>query len=483
MSIEILGLGPGDPGLITREVWEALERAEEIYARTVRHPTVIALPEGIRRKVRSFDAFYEEHETFDEVYRAIAEEVIRLGQRPQGVTYAVPGHPLVGETPTRLILQRAGEKGIRVEVKEGLSFLEPTFTALELDPLAQGLQVVDASELAAHHHPRLDPDRPALIAQIYDRFVASQVKAALLDLYDDEHPVTLVIAAGARDRRVLRIPLYELDREEGINHLTSLYVPPAPRECSPLTLQEVVAHLRAPDGCPWDRKQTHQSLRPYLLEEAYEVLEALDSGDPEKLRDELGDLLLQVFLHAQIALEEGEFRLEDVIANLIAKLKRRHPHVFGDVKVKDAAEVLRNWEDIKRAERGEEDFRSALDGVPKSLPALAQAQAYHRKAAQAGFDWPDIEGVWQKFYEEVEELRQARTPEEVESELGDLLASVVNLARWLGVDAESALRKANARFARRFREMEKRAAAQGHHVSELDLGQQDALWEEAKREE
>ncbi|HDN80381.1 MAG TPA: nucleoside triphosphate pyrophosphohydrolase [Chloroflexi bacterium] len=478
MSITIVGLGPGNPGLITTEVWEILNNAEEIYVRTIRHPTVSALPEGL--KVHSFDHLYEEKETFDEVYQAIAEEVIKLGSRPQGVIYAVPGHPLVGEATTKLILELAAKAGVEVSIKEGLSFLEPVFTTLRLDPV-DGLQIVDASELAAHHHPRLDPDRPAIVAQLYDRFLASQVKAVLLDIYPEEHPLTLVIGAGTAQEEVVSLPLYELDRYQCIDHLTSLYIPPLPEESSPISLQEVVAHLRSPEGCPWDRQQTHRSLRPYLLEETYEVLEALDSGDTDKLRDELGDLLLQVVLHAQIALEEGEFKLEDVIAGLIKKLKRRHPHVFGGLKVKDAEEVLHNWEEIKRSERGEKDFRSLLNGVPKSLPALAQAQAYQRKVARVGFDWPDVEGVWEKVQEELEELKQARTQEEREAEVGDVLFAMVNLARWLKVDAESALREANARFTSRFREMERLASERGHHLSELNLDQQDRLWEESKK--
>ncbi len=475
MAITIVGLGPGDPSLITREVWEIIRSAGEVYLRTIRHPAAASLPEGVR--VHSFDYLYEEKETFDEVYRAIAEEIVRLGERPEGVVYAVPGHPLVGETTTRLILKMASEKGLEVRIRDGVSFLDSLFTALRLDPL-DGLQIVDASDLASHHYPRIDPDRPAIVGQLYDRFLASQVKAVLLDLYPEEHPVTLVRGAGTEEPVIRTLPLYELDRQEDIDHLTSLYIPPLPEESSFITLQEVVAHLRSPEGCPWDRQQTHRSIRPYLLEETYEVLEALDGEDPLRLREELGDLLLQVMLHAQIALEEGEFRPAEIVAGLIRKLKRRHPHVFGQVKVKDAEEVLQRWERIKREEKEEES--SLLEGVPGALCALAQAQAYQRKAAQVGFDWEDAEGVWRKLEEELAELRAARTPEEREKEVGDVLFTMVNLARWLGVDAESALRLANARFSARFRHIEKEARKRGKRLEEMDLGEMDALWEEAK---
>ncbi len=473
MGILIVGLGPGDPNLITREVWEILQSAREVYVRTIKHPAVAFLPRGV--EVHSFDHFYEEKETFDEVYRAIAEEVVRLGARPEGVIYAVPGHPLVGETTTRLILEMASERGLEVAIKEGVSFLDSLFTALRIDPLG-GLQVVDASELASHHYPRLDSDRPVVVGQLYDRFLASQVKAVLLDLYPEDHPVTLVRGVGTLNPFIRTLPLYELDRQE-VDHLTSLYIPPLSEESSLISLQEIVAHLRSPEGCPWDRQQTHRSIRPYLLEETYEVLEALDEEDPVKLREELGDLLLQVMLHTQIALEEGEFRPAEVVAGLIRKLKRRHPHVFGQVKVKDAEEVLQRWESIKQEER---EGGSLLDGVPKALCALAQAQAYQRKVAQVGFDWEDVEGVWRKLEEELAELRAARTPEEVEKEVGDVLFTVANLARWLGVDAESALRAANARFYSRFRHIELEAGRMGKKLEELALREMDDLWERAK---
>jgi tetrapyrrole methylase family protein/MazG family protein len=463
--------------IITREAWEILQSAGEIYLRTAKHPTVEFLPKGL--KIHSFDHFYEEKGTFDEVYRAIAEEIVRLGARPEGVIYAVPGHPLVGETTTRLILKLASERGIEVSVKEGVSFLDSLFVALGLDPL-DGLQIVDASELASHHYPKLDPDRPAVVGQLYDRFLASQVKIALMDVYPEEHLVTLVRGVGTVSPVVHTLPLYELDRQEGIDYLTSLFIPPLPEEGSFISLQEVVAHLRSPEGCPWDRQQTHRSIRPFLLEETYEVLEALDQGDVAKLKEELGDLLLQVFLHAQIALEEGEFRPTEVVAGLIRKLKRRHPHVFGQVKVKDAEEVVQNWERIKREEKGEEEPGYLLKGVPKALCALAQAQAYQRKAAQVGFDWENVEGVWQKLEEELGELRAAQSPEEVEKELGDVLFTLANLARWLKVDAESALRMANARFASRFKQLEDGAKVKGKKLEELEPEEMDALWEKAK---
>ncbi|MFQ6058407.1 MAG: nucleoside triphosphate pyrophosphohydrolase [Anaerolineae bacterium] len=473
-GITIVGLGPGDAAHLTLEAREILEQAQEVYLRTRRHPAVAALPPHLT--VHSFDHLYEASETFAQVYQAIAEQVLALGQRPQGVIYAVPGHPLVGEESVRRILAGAKEQGLAVQIVAGLSFIEPVLTCLGLDPLG-GLQIVDATELAARHHPNLDPDIPALVGQLYSRELAADVKLTLLNLYPPEHTVTLVRAAGTAEEEARAFPLYELDRQEGVDDLTTLYLPPLPRPSSLITLQDVVAHLRAPDGCPWDREQTHQTLRPHLLEETYEALAALDADDPQVLREELGDLLLQILLHAQIAVEDGEFSLAQVAESIIAKLIHRHPHVFGDVVVADAQEVLHNWEQLKREERGEKG--GIFSGISLTLPALARSQEIQKRVARLGFDWPHREGVWTKVEEELRELRGARE-EEGAREFGDLLFVLVNLARWLGVDAESALREANERFVARFARMEQAAAERGLDLGQMTLDEMNELWEEVK---
>lgn len=475
-GITIVGLGPGDPKQLTLEAQQVLREAGEVYLRTGRHPTVSSLPAG--PSLRFFDHLYEEKETFAEVYDEIARQIMELGGRPEGVVYAVPGHPLVGEASVQRILALARQQEMGVRVVEGLSFIESVLTCLGLDALA-GLQVVDATELAALHHPCLNPDLPALIAQVYDQQLASDVKLTLMNLYPDEHPVTLVRGAGTDRAQVLTAPLYELDRQPAVDHLTSLYVPPLPRPSSLETFQDTIARLRAPGGCPWDREQTHQSLRPHLLEETYETLAALDADDTDALREELGDLLLQIVLQAQIAVEAGEFSLAQVIEGVDAKIRRRHPHVFGDVEVADVGEVLHIWEEIKREEKGK---HSLLGGVSRSLPALARAQAIQKRVARVGFDWPDAEGVVAKAAEEVAELREAPGGEEREEELGDVLFSVVNLARWLGIDAESALRGACEKFTQRFSGMEHLCRERELDLSQLSLAEQDELWEEVKGE-
>lgn len=246
-------------------------------------------------------------------------------------------------------------------------------------------------------------------------------------------------------------------------------------------LIRVMAQLRAPEGCPWDREQSHRSLRPYLLEETYEALEAIDAEDWARLSDELGDVLLQVVFHAQLASERGDFDIEDVVAGIVAKLRRRHPHVFGTASVSGADEVVDRWEQIKRGEAGCEDRESALDGIPESLPALQRAHKLQRRAARAGFDWDDIAGPRAKIDEELTEVAAADAAS-VEHEIGDLLFAVVNYARFLGVEPESALRRANERFIRRFRSVE-RAAGSAERLQAMSLDEMDELWEQAKTEE
>lgn len=247
------------------------------------------------------------------------------------------------------------------------------------------------------------------------------------------------------------------------------------------TLLDIIARLRAPDGCPWDRKQTHASLRGSLLAECYEVLEALDSGEKGKLCGELGDLLLQIVFHAQIADEAGEFDIGDVVRGINTKLVHRHPHVFGSRQVKDAREVAINWEALKREER--DAGTSILESVPREMPALGYSQEVQRRVAQVGFDWEDVQGVIDKLAEEVGEFKEAHTEEEKAWEFGDLLFTLANIARRLGIDLEVALREANQRFYRRFARMEEVCRQRGVTLGELPFDEQNALWEEAKRAE
>jgi tetrapyrrole methylase family protein/MazG family protein len=480
-GITLLGLGPGDPALLTRQAWDVLTGIQEIWVRTRQHPTVAGFPAGLR--VHAFDQLYEDGESFESIYEAIISQVLELGRR-QAVVYAVPGHPFVAEATSPEIARRARAEGIPVAVVEGLSFLEPVFAALGRDPFPH-TTIVDALDLAVAHFPPFPPGAPALIAQIHSPAIATEVKLTLMALYPDEHGVQLVHGASTSEARVEALPLYEIDRSPHIGLLTSLYLPPLAENTSFEAFQEIIAHLRAPEGCPWDREQTHQTLRPHLLEETYEVLTALDADDPEGMREELGDLLLQIVLHSQIASEYGEFTMADVIQGIHSKLVRRHPHVFAGVALDSARAVISHWEKLKAAERQAAGKAAAglLDGVASALPALSQAQAYQKRAARVGFDWPNVQGVLDKIDEELAEVRRAASPGERAQETGDLLFAVVNLARWFEVDAESALREANARFRGRISRMEVSVQAQARSLADLTPEELDNLWEQAKSAE
>jgi tetrapyrrole methylase family protein/MazG family protein len=483
MTIKIVGLGPGDGRYITRQAWDVLSAADTIYLRTERHPAVPDLPK--QATIHSFDHIYESAVDFEEVYKEITENIVSIAkeaaERSRIVVYAVPGDALIGESSVSAIMDRASEEGIEVTTVPGISFIEPTLAAVGIDGL-DGLQIFDAIDLARFHYPPISTDIPLLLGQIYDRFLASEVKLTLSALYPDEHEVVLIHGAGTTNQIVERSPLYGVDRSDLLAHLTTLYVPSLPYASTLAALAETVAHLRGPDGCPWDQEQTRQSMRATFLEEASEVLEALDDEDVPAICEELGDMLYHLVMQSQIALEHDEFRLTDVIAGIDAKLKRRHPHVWGDWKVADSNEVIRNWERIKTEERhGEGTKPSLLDNMPSAMPSLARAQKMQERVKRVGFDWPDISGVVAKVAEEISEVNSAGSMKDHEDEIGDLIFAVVNWARWLGVDAESALRVANQRFERRFRVVEDIAEQSNSVLSSLDLDVLDEMWEEAKR--
>jgi tetrapyrrole methylase family protein/MazG family protein len=495
-GITVVGLGPGAPEQMTVEAWQVLLQAESVHLRTRVHPTVASLPPTLT--VHTFDHLYEASASFGEVYAAIAAALVEAALAGRPVVYAVPGHPLVGEESVRRLIASARELGIPVRIVAGLSFVEPVLTAVGVDPLAEGLRIVDAAAVIAAcegpdgagrdpfrgSHRVFDSARPALIAQVYSAAIASHLKLALLEVYPPDHEVWVVRAAGLGAGEVAaRVPLSELDRGVA-DHLTTVYVPALP----PLadlrdfdTFRFIVARLRAPDGCPWDREQTHQSLRRFVIEEAYEVVDALDSGDTGKLAEELGDLLLQVALQAQIGAEHDEFALEDVFESISSKLIRRHPHVFGDRVVGGSDEVLRNWDQIKRAERASGgESTSLLASVPKALPALARAHAVQRRAARAGFDWSRDDGAFAKVTEELDELRAAGTDDQRAAELGDLLLAAVAVARRLDLDPEEALREATDRFVGRFDRLERVVAERGLDLAALAEADLLALWSAAK---
>ena len=478
-SLTIVGLGPGSAGYLSLETKHALENAEKVILRTAMHPTVAEL-EKQELKFVSCDHFYEEGRTFEEVYAKIVDYVLAEAKGSK-VVYAVPGSPLVAERTVVLLRDFCTKQGLELEILPAMSFLDLAYVRLNLDPIT-GLRIADAAD------ERLLADAgkyPLIITQVYSKMVAAELKLNLMEVLADEDEVFFMRNLGLPDEVCEAVPLYELDRQENIDHLTTVFVPALKTGKMNMTpLIEVVKTLREPGGCVWDREQTHESIRKGLIEETYELLEAIDNKDLIGMREELGDVLLQVVFHARLAEEEGGFTMQDVIDDIVEKLINRHPHVFGTIEVGSSEEVITNWEKIKAEEK--KDRTLVLDGVSPGLPTLMRAYKLQSKAAKVGFDWPNAAEVWQKIEEELKEVEEAVTENDndhVEWEIGDVLFAIANYARHLGVEPETALNRANNRFVSRFNFIEQSVLVSGRSWADFSLVELENLWQEAKKNE
>jgi tetrapyrrole methylase family protein/MazG family protein len=466
--ITVIGLGPGHLDRVPRSVRSLLEDpSTTVVARTAQHPAAEELAD--LRPVVFCDDLYEAADDFDEVYTAIVERVIAVsGEGP--VVYAVPGSPMVGEFAVRELL----ESGLEVELVPGESFVDAVLAEVGYDPLDRGLQILNGHELP-------DPlilDKPTVIGHLDSPETLADVLDAVGRVTQEDSPVILLSDLGSDDATVVTGPVGGHD--PGMAGLrTSLFVDAPPGGL--VGAVHVIRRLR--EECPWDREQTHHSLVKNLVEETYELIEVIERLPRDgvdwvayaAVEDELGDVLLQVLFHEAIARQVGAFDIDGVAEVMRQKLVRRHPHVFGDVEVDGPEEVKRNWDRIKAEERGRGDG-STLDGIPTGLPALQRASKMQNRAARIGFDWESADQVVPKIREELEELTAAMTGAgDVESELGDVVFSVINLARHLDVDPELALRRANETFERRFRRMEAEGPLDG-----LDLDGLNERWERAK---
>ncbi|WP_096441131.1 nucleoside triphosphate pyrophosphohydrolase [Alteribacter populi] len=482
-TITVIGLGAGDLNQLPLGLYRQIKQASPLYVRTAHHPVLVELKEEGVTPV-SFDHVYEQHDQFIDVYEAITAKLVEEAKQ-KDIVYAVPGHPLVAEETVQRLLNESERHGLNVHIGGGQSFLDPVFASLKIDPI-DGFQLVDGTAL---ERDDLQLRQHIVICQVYDAFVASEVKLTLMDILPDDYQVTVVTAAGSDQESLCEVPLFELDRVTQLNNLTAVYVPPVKDEYLRThefsKLRDVIAILRGPNGCPWDKKQTHESLKPYLLEEAYEVLEAIDEGDVDHLAEELGDVLLQVMLHAQIGEDEGYFSVSDVIQSITEKMIRRHPHVFAETEANDADAVVTQWEEIKQAEKnGQEEPHRLLDSIPKAMPSLLRAYKVQKKAAKVGFDWGDAVPMYEKLREEIAEWEQELEAENKEAsvgEFGDVLFTLVNLARYHEIEPEEALRLTNEKFIRRFSYIEGVLQNQGLEWNERTLDELDALWDEAKQ--
>jgi tetrapyrrole methylase family protein / MazG family protein len=472
--VVVVGLGPGDERYVTADTIDTIAAVPHRFLRTTRHPSAHVVPDA-----DSFDAVYEEADTFADVYATITDRLVAAAVEHGEVLFAVPGSPLVLERTVRRL--RADER-IECIVHPALSFLDLAYAALGIDPIEAGVKLIDGHEFAV---AAAGYGGPMLISHTHANWVLSDIKLAAEHATGDEE-VVILQRLGTADEFVVRTTWADLDRAVEADHLTSVFVAKlgAPVGAELVRFHQLSRTLR--EQCPWDREQTHQSLVRYLMEETYEVVDAIQALDPDDpasddaLVEELGDLLYQIEFHATIAEQQGRFTMADVAQGIHDKLVRRHPHVFGDVEAATADEVLSNWEASKHEEKGR---TSVFDGVPTSQPSLGYAFDVQRKAAKVGFDWPDVHGALPKIAEETAEVMHAHANDDtdaVRDEVGDLLFAVVNVARHLGVQPEVALRAATHKFRGRFEGVEALARQRGIDLAAAELSTLDALWDEVK---
>jgi tetrapyrrole methylase family protein/MazG family protein len=435
--IQICGLGGGDLDQLSVGLYRTLTNYPgTIYARTIDHPVIKTLTtEGVT--FQSFDDVYTAHDRFEDVYQEIARQLMDLAKETD-ILYAVPGHPMLAEKTVQLLLT---DDTVAVEIIGGQSYLDDLFRAVKLDPI-DGFSFLDATDLsrkAINYHQHL------VFCQVYDQMIASELKLTLMEDLPDDYPVTVVEAAGAQSERIETVPLYDLDRAVQLSNLTSVYVKKP--EATLLShrfnyIRDVIYRLREPGGCPWDQKQTHESLRHHLIEEAYELIDAINAADDDGIIEELGDVLLQVLLHSQIGEDSGYFSVDDVIRTLSEKMIRRHPHVFGDVTVSSEADVIANWQAIKAKEKTER--QSVFDRVPKSASPLVKAEAISKIIANLDEKVTPVD----------EALRAFRTSDadEKEQKLGELLFALVTEARYDNIKSDIALESYNQAIMKQYKD-------------------------------
>lgn len=475
--LTIVTLGTGGEAFLTRGVERALREAPRVMLRTGRHPMADALSrEGIA--FETLDALYDECEDFDTFNRAAAVKVLSLlGESP--VCYAV-SDAAFDETVAQI--QRLKPREADVRVLPGVSHADRCLAMIEDAPAGVRLYAAES-----YLQARVSPEEPLLVTEVHSRECAGGVKLRLMDLLPEETPVSFFTGDEATGEiAVHSIPLYELDRQSAYDHLTAAYVPGVPMERRARydmdDLVHVMQRLRAPDGCPWDREQTHESLLPSLLEESYEYIQAVRDGDIDHMYDELGDVLLQVVFHAEVARQHGDFDIHDVTTAICHKMIERHTHIFGTEKADTAGQVLDNWEALKRRQRGITTHAQAMEDVSTGLSPLLRASKVQHKAHKVGFDFAGASEALSKVYEEADEVAQnLGDGVDPEMELGDLLFSVVNVCRLAGKNPDIALFASTNKFISRFHAMENAIKKSGKCLEDLTLSEMDVYWNTGKR--
>jgi tetrapyrrole methylase family protein / MazG family protein len=477
--IKIIGLGPGATDALTIGALQVLKSSSRVYIRTEKHPTVDYI-KSLGIQFVAYDDKYEIGTSFDEVYELIVKDLIIEHDKYKDIVYAVPGHPLVAEKTVTLLIELCNDRNIGYEILPAVSFIDAMMESLKIDPVS-GLRIIDSFDLKNQVQDRRSG---IIITQVYNNLIASEVKLWLSQYYGDDSEIYFVRAAGVRGVESIRkIPIYEIDRQKDIDYLTSLYIPKDIKIKDFNDLLEIMNILRGPEGCPWDKEQSHESLKKYLIEECYEVLEAIDEKNEDMLIEELGDVLLQIVFHAEIGKEEGYFNINDVIKGICNKMIHRHPHVFGSETINTSEEVLTTWDKIKKDEKGFDTLTEELKHVGKNLPSLMRADKIQKKASKIGFDFDKVEGAMEKVIEEFQEVKdvyKSNNKAKILEEIGDLLFSVVNVSRILDIEPESALHCTIEKFIKRFHYMEKVSLEKGLKLENMSLNDMDLLWNEAK---
>ena len=476
--LTIVTLGTGGEAFLTRGVERALREAETLVLRTARHPMAAWLAkEDIA--FTALDDLYESCEDFDEFNREAAQRLAALCEKGP-VCYAVSDAAF--DTTVAVLQQLLKERGTAAAILPGVSHASRCLALVDAPAAAVRLYSAADFERAPH-----SPAEALLLSEVHSRTCAGDCKLKLMSLLPEETEITFISGEEATGELSTRIiPLYELDRQKHYDHLTAIYVPGMPlltrSRYNMDDLMQVVARLRAPDGCPWDREQTHESILQDLLEESYEYIQAVRDEDIDHMYDELGDVLLQVAMQAEIAKEHGEFELLDVTSAICGKMIERHPHVFGQVKADTSEQVLENWEALKRKQRGITSHADAMAEVSTGLSPLLRASKVQKKAAKVGFDFANAQDALQKVYEEADEVKEnLENGHDPEEEIGDLFFSVVNVCRLCGKNPDIALFSAVEKFISRFRGMEMQVKNAGKCVEDLTLSEMDVYWEAGKQ--
>ncbi len=475
-KIVIIGLGAGNPRNLSREARKYLAGGLPLYFRTINHPAARFYAER-NRKSKSFDAFFSNNFS-EQDSSTITHRLIKEARKHRVICYAVPGNPLTGDETVKQLQKLCVSFQIELKVVEGPGYLESLLDILKIDS-TDGVTVCDVLVL---DRLKVKSSNHLVVTGTSSRALVSTARQKLAKIYPEDYPVVGVKQTGMRTGKLFKAPLHKIDQVKDKCFYSALYLEPF-QQGKIEDLIAIMAALRSEKGCPWDKKQDHRSLRQYLVEEAYEVVAAIDREDEDALQEELGDVLLQVVFHSQIAREEKRFDFYKVVELIVAKLIRRHPHVFGADSAADAAQVKVLWERIKSEERSEK-ATSSLVSIDHGLPALLKAYKIQKKAAGVGFDWPCIQGPLDKAREELDELEEAFRQKDLkalEEELGDYLFSIVNISRFLEVNPEMALGKTIDKFIDRFSYVMQKVDEAGRPASSFSLEELDKWWEEAKK--